>query len=59
MKWAVRIRYLESKYSGDGKWHQHTTKWYDDSFNAWAECDSYTKTHGYNWDESSCSLVHK
>lgn len=58
MKWAIRIRYLESKYTGDGKWHQHTTKWYDDSVKAWEESDKFQVTH-HGIDESSCSLIHK
>lgn len=58
MKWAVRIRYLESRYSGDGKWHQHTTKWYDDSEDAWNESDEF-QIKKKNIVESASALIHK
>ncbi len=58
MKYAVRIRYLESKYTGDGKWHQHTTKWYNDSEDAWNESDKFL-SYKSTVVESSGSLVHK
>jgi hypothetical protein len=58
MKYAIRIRYLESRYTGDGKWHQHTTKWYADSEDAWNESDRFLAEHK-NIDESSGSILHK
>ena len=59
MKWAVRTRYLESKYGGgDGKWHRHTTKWYDDSEAAWIEADIFQMKNKLIV-ESSSSLIHK
>lgn len=59
MKWAVRTRYLESKYTGDGKWHQHTTKWYDNSSDAWEEKEKWETQHSKRIDESGSSLIHK
>lgn len=59
MKWAIRTRYLESPHTGDGKWHQRTTKWYNDLADAWEEADAYSNTHGKNWYESSSSCIHK
>lgn len=57
--WAVRIRYLESLYTGDGKWHQYTTKWYSNSSDAWADANKFENKHSSNWDESASSLMHK
>ena len=57
--WAVRIRYLESPYTGDGKWHQYTTKWYLNSSCAWADANMFENKHTSNWDESVSSLMHK
>lgn len=57
MKFAIRIRYLESRYTGDGKWHTHTTKWYANSEDAWDESDRFTTSK--NIVESSGSLIHK
>lgn len=59
MKWAVRIRYLESKYTGDGKWHQHTTKWYDGGNGAWEEEEKWGIQNAKRIVESSSSLIHK
>ena len=59
MKYAVKTRYLESPITGDGKWHTHTTKWHDSSDEAWNEKDHYENYFGYNWYESSSSLIHK
>ena len=59
MKWAVKVRYLESPYSGDGKWHQKTTKWYADSEEAWNEADAFSAKNSKNWYESQGSLLHK
>lgn len=57
--WAVRIRYLESPYTGDGKWHSKTTKWYSNSIDAWTEAEEFENKHSSNWDESASSLMHK
>lgn len=57
--WAVKIRYLESPINGDGKWHTHTTGWYEDSRSAWTEKEWFENYHGQNWYESSSSLIHK
>jgi len=59
MKWAIKIRYLESKYGGDGKWHRKTTKWYEDSNDAWEENDKFLAKNSIKIDESSSSLIHK
>lgn len=53
MKWAVKTRYL----GYDNKWHQHTTKWHDNSSEAWEEKDRWEKT--INCYESQSSLIHK
>ena len=58
MKFAVRIRYLESRYTGDGKWHTHNTKWYDNSDDAWEESDAFYAKNK-NIDESSGALIRK
>ncbi len=59
MKFAVKTRYLESPITGDGKWHTHTTKWYDNPGSAWEEKDRYEGYFGSNWYESSSSLIHE
>ena len=59
MKWAIRTRYLESRYTGDGKWHQHTTKWYDNSGDAWEEKDKWESKKSNVIMESSSSLIHR
>lgn len=58
MKWAIKVRYLESQYTGDGKWHQKTTKWYINSNDAWKESDSFIASNK-NIIESASSLCHK
>lgn len=57
--WAVKIRYLESRYTGDGKWHQHTTSWYDSTKKAWEDAENYQNAFNYNWDECGAGLIHK
>lgn len=59
IKWAIRIRYLESKYTGDERWHQHTTKWYKDSSDAWDEQEQFLNSRCKVINESSSSLIHK
>ena len=59
MLWAIKIRYLESPYTGDGRWHSHTTKWYDNSGDAWQEAEEFESKHSSNWYECSNSLIHK
>jgi len=59
MKFAVKIRYLESRYTGDGKWHQRTTDWYDDSDDAWSESDKFLCKNSNTIVESSCGIMHK
>ena len=59
MKWAIRTRYLASKYNSDGKWHTHTTRWYDDSDKAWEEKDRWELSLKDILMESSSSLIHK
>lgn len=54
--WAIQIKYLSEK---DNKWHRHTTKWYENASDAWAEKDAYELQHGKDWLESSASLIHK
>ena len=54
MKFAIKIRYLEKD-----KWHQHTTKWYKNSEDAWEEKEAYELKYGYYWLESASSLMHK
>lgn len=57
--WAIKIRYLESPITGDGRWHTHTTKWHENSNDAWEEADIFERYHGTNWYEYSSSLMHK
>ena len=57
--WAIKIRYLESQYDGDGKWHQHTTSWHSDSNSAWQEAEEYQNQFNYNWIECGSSLLRK
>lgn len=57
--WAVQIRYLESKYTGDGKWHSHTTSWHLERKDAWIEAEEYQNSFNYNWDECGATLIHK
>ena len=59
MLYAVSIRYLESKYTGDGKWHKHTTKWYTNSDDAWDENDKFLSSRIDTIEESSSSILHK
>lgn len=57
--WAIRIRYLESEYDGDGRWHQHTTSWHNSIDEAWKEAEEYQNQFNYNWNECGSSLIHK
>ncbi len=57
--WAVKIRYLESEITGDGKWHTHTTGWHEKINDAWKEAEEYQNQFCYNWNESSGTLYHK
>ena len=57
--WAVNIRYLESDYEGDGKWHSKTTKWYETSDKAWDEAERFQKQNNCIIMESSSTLIHK
>ena len=54
MKWAIKIRYLDSD---TGKWKRHTTKWHDNSADAWDEADKFERH--IKWDEMSRGLAHK
>ncbi len=54
---AVRIRYLESKYTGDGKWHQKITKKHINPDDAFEEADKFLSEHNNKIVESSCHLV--
>lgn len=58
-KWAIRTRYLTSKYTSDGKWHSHTTKWFDNGNDAWDEKDRWESSLSRVIVESSSSLIHK
>lgn len=59
MKWAVKTRYLESKWNGNGKWHSHSTKWYDHGRDAWKENDKFLLSKKDTIVESSSGLMHK
>lgn len=53
MKYAIKIRWLGYNH----KWHRHTTKWYDNSSDAWEEADKFDrKTKSL---EMSRGLAHK
>ena len=54
MKWAVKIRYL----GYDNKWHRHTTKWYQNSSDAWEEAERFAK-HQINYLEMASAIAHK
>lgn len=61
-KWAVEISWLESPYSGDGKWHKHTTRYYEDKNKAWDEADKFAgkeQLQGKVWYECKRSLLRK
>ena len=54
--YAIRISFLSSE---DGKWHQHTTRWFATPAEAWKDKERYEKRHGKNWLESSSGIVSK
>lgn len=56
MLWAIKIRYLNSPITSDGKWHTKTTKWYTNSADAWEEADKFSNPHSY---EEKRTLIHK
>ena len=58
-KWAIRTRYLTSRYTSDGKRHSHTTKWFDDSEDAWNEKERWESSLSNIIVESASSLIHK
>ena len=59
MKWAIKFRYLESRYNGDGKWHTHRTKWHDDLDDAWREKEEFERKISYKIDESQSIVIRK
>lgn len=59
MKYAVITKYKESKYSGDGKMHQHTTKWHDKPNDAWNEKDKWYNSICKKVSYSYSSIMHK
>ena len=48
---------VKTKYLKNGKWHYHTTKNYQTSQMAWDAKDEYERLHGYDWEESTSSLI--
>ena len=53
MLWAVRIRWL----GYDNKWHRHTTRWHENSGDAWEEAEAFENSIQYH--ECSSGLTHK
>ena len=53
---AIKMRFLKQE---DGRWHQHTTRWYASLEEAWEDKERYEKRHGKNWLESSAWTMHK
>lgn len=68
--WAIRTKYLErhtdfkkksnSFYTYE-KWHQHTTKWFENSNDAWDAKEQWELQMNKKHEilESASSLIHK
>lgn len=52
-KYAIRMRYI----TGSNKRGYHTTKWYDDSYSAWEDADTFLLKHEEIM-ECQSSLIH-
>ena len=51
--YAIKIEYIDF----DNKHHTHTTKWYEDSDEAWDEADNWSLDADYI--EARSSLIYK
>lgn len=58
-KFAIRMRFKTSEYTSDGKWHKHTTKWYDDLSDAWDEAEKFQADNSKIIMECACAAIHK